>query len=313
MKAKSLRQWINNPSSLNSLIKKELFPRSFDPIDSWTFSNETSPYSGINNYLNFVWAFMHTHNGVVYDCVDYENEPGDQASMCGINTGLKAKREFGGDYIFMVFSRHDNKWMIEGFRARGHDHDSYESKLHLSTCRLVLPKMYKKPIPEEVIVDKIMEYHFYENRHRATTRFRNSIIDYTGGEEGKASQVCNWLIRQRIQKENNGSGPFKIDPIPLQEIWFASGAQNEQCANPRFDLVYPIFDQNKTELDGCLCLNRRKNKGRIQEMKAKTLFSPKMAYRDALVLCSHSELNSPSSWLSKENVEKSIENGCEDY
>lgn len=321
MKAKFLKEWISNADKLEELIDKELLQRSRDSIETWSFTG-TNAHTQILNYLNTVWAFMHTHNGVIYDICDFDNEPGDRATMCGINTGLISKPEFGNDYIFMLFARNNNAWSIEGFRVPGFDKGVNESKLNLQTKVHHLPHRYIKPIPEEILVERLQGYHFYQKKRRTTIRFRNSIIDYANGR--LYSKECNWLIRQRIQlikedkvsvsaKHQANDKLFHIDCSKLKPIWYASGAEKEKCANPRFDFVYPIFDIENKELDGCLCLNRKKGEGDFQVMKAITLFSPRMAYQDALVLSSHTNLNSPNSWLNKDSVNKSIDNGCKDY
>lgn len=315
MRAKSIHQWINNSSSLGEIIRKDYIPYAADSIDLWRFSNDRSQSEGIINYLNYMWSFMSIHEGIVYDVEDFEVNPGDKASCAFFNTGLMSSVEYGPDFFFAIFSKADTVWHLNGLFIRGYNDIEYRELLRQRAYKSVLPVHYKKPLLNEVRVERIRGSHFYcDNIHRTTTRFKNTINSFAP-DDTVAQHIlyCNWVLWQRIRKsESEPQDLFAIEHSNLLEIWYAGEAKGNdfKCKNPRLDFVFPVFDLNQSCLDGCICLKHRKSKDGIQTMTVKTLFTPKMAYRDALLLKKHNEL--ASSWLNKSNVEQSIQDGCEE-
>ena len=305
---KTLRAWIDNPKDIHKLLKKDYFPRAKDRKVLWSFSNDRDKYVMIDNYLNYIWSFMHCHFGVIYDVKEYDKEPGDRAGLCAINTGLLSSSQFGSNYFYMIFTRQGDVWHLEGFFIFGYDTDPYKARLPFQSSEGRLPVVYKKPILENVLVKLVG--HFYDRRYRMTTAFQKKLEDFADDYRHRCC-FCNLLIKDRIIEKQICNEGIPINPVLLMDIWPEKKNKQRRCVNPRFDFVYPVFDVNKKNLDGCLCLNSEKQRDGCQYMEAKTLLSPKMAYYDALIVSSHTELNSDSSWLTRERVEQSIKDGCQ--
>ena len=319
--------WISNSTKdLTNKIYSYYFQHVDEEPDDWNFSNEKGRYTGILNYIRYIWKFKYYYHGILYDMYEENSyEPSEDATLAAFNLHLVSKEEDGSLPFYAIFERNKDKRKVSDWYLKSiiiNDGNSeYENKLTLSDDKSLSPgHLIRTKFPSHFVFTWFNSSHFFDNRMRLPmdirTRIHNtkeisdtilkSLFDeYSMGDDGYYHYING-------DSEKNTVKDFK--PHLLIEKWYAKapkGGTPDTLLNPNTDsFLYPLFIDDELIPEASLVFEETLKTEQKIHISGKTIYSLRQAYRNAILLRGLHGME--NTWLSKTAVENSIKKDCKD-
>lgn len=326
-KPKFFDSWISNSTEdLTNKIDSYYFQHVDEEPDDWSFSDEQDRYTGILNYIRYIWMFKWHYHGILYDKYEENSyEPSEDATLAAFNLHLVSKEEDGSLPFYAIFERNKNKHKVSDWYLKclilNDGNSEYENKLHLSADKSLSPEhLIRTKFPSHFVFTWFNTSHFFDNRKRLPmdirTRIHNtkemsdtilkSLFDeYSMGDDGYYHYINGDSDKKTVKD-------FK--PHLLIEKWYAEapkGRTPDTLLNPNTNsFLYPLFIDDELVPEASLVFEETLETEQNIHFSGKTIYSLRQAYRNAILLRGLHGME--NIWLSKTAVENSIKKGCKD-
>ena len=323
----SFFDWVSNSrKNIDDILSRDYFEYAEKPEpESWSFFDEDNPYTGIENYLDYIWKFKY-YNGTIICDVPWINScviP-DEAQLAAFNMHL---RSIDGEKFYAVCRKY-SKWKLTKIIRLGTNSEE-ERQLDLlgdksegpeELILRIMPQkiQFSNRINDKHLRERLIRFprHIYENIQEQCTnneQVRNYILRLIFGDEYDINKP-NLFIKDN-PKESSVSD---FEPDYLIEKWFAPSLKGDSESN-RLNVntrsfIYPLCVEDDLVPDAALIFGYTNfQKGTDEEkcsFKMNTIYSLRYAFRNAVLVRKLEGME--DTWLSYDAVERTIKTGAMD-